>query len=68
MREVTGSSHAEPSQPRCDSVNSLSNNLEKLLRHTTKFVLVFDDIDRQREATPTLVPGLARLGSIVRSK
>jgi len=30
-----------------------------------RFVLVFDGIDRQREAPGTLLPGLARLSEIV---
>jgi origin recognition complex subunit 5 len=29
-------------------------------------VLVFDGIDQQREAPPTLLPALARLGEFVR--
>ena len=36
------------------------NDLER------KHVLVLDRIDRQREATPILLAGLARLGEIVR--
>lgn len=31
----------------------------------SKFVLVFDGIDRQRDAPPTLLPALARLAEIV---
>jgi origin recognition complex subunit 5 len=34
---------------------------------TKKFVLVFDGIDRQRDAPPTLLPALARMGEIVSS-
>lgn len=30
-----------------------------------KLVLVFDGIDRQKDAPPTLLPALARLGEIV---
>jgi origin recognition complex subunit 5 len=30
-----------------------------------KFVLVFDGIDRQKEAQPTLLPALARMGELV---
>jgi hypothetical protein len=30
-----------------------------------RFVLVFDGIDQQRDAPPTLLPALARLGEIV---
>lgn len=41
-----------------------------MLKHTPRpdlfrFVLVFDAIDRQREAAPTLLPALARLSEIV---
>jgi len=32
---------------------------------TTKFVLVFDGIDKQRDAPHTLIPALARLSEIV---
>jgi origin recognition complex subunit 5 len=66
VRSSHGSSNGAVSQPRCDSVNSLANHLEKLLALVPKFVLVFDGIDRQKEATPILFPGLARLGDIVR--
>ena len=66
MREMTAPNALGSSQPRCDSVNSLCTILEKLLQSVPKFVLVFDGIDRQREATSTLIPGLARLGSMVR--
>ena len=37
--------------------------MEKLLRSTSEFVIVFDNIDKQREAPPTLLPALARLGT-----
>lgn len=30
-----------------------------------KFVLVLDGIDRQRDAPPTLLPALARMGEVV---
>jgi origin recognition complex subunit 5 len=53
-------------QSRCETVNTLENHLEKTVHGLPKFVLVFDGIDRQREMSPTLIPGLARLGSIVR--
>ena len=66
MREITGSGSSQSAQPRCDSVNSLASNLEKILQAAPKFVLVFDGIDRQRELTPILIPGLARLGTTVR--
>lgn len=50
---------------RCESLSSLSVILSRLLAHTKKFVLVFDGVDKQREAPPTLLPALARLGEIV---
>jgi origin recognition complex subunit 5 len=68
MRDINSAHQGVPLQPRCDSVNSLCSSLEKLLLHVKKFILVFDGIDRQREATPILLPGLARLGSVVRMK
>lgn len=40
--------------------SNAGNNLTK-----GKFVLVLDGIDRQREAPPTLLPALARMGEIV---
>jgi origin recognition complex subunit 5 len=30
-----------------------------------KFVLILDGIDRQRDAPPTLLPALARMGEVV---
>ena len=38
------------------------------MRQLPKLILVFDGIDKQREAQPTLIPGLVRLGSIVRHR
>ncbi|KAI0100709.1 origin recognition complex subunit 5 C-terminus-domain-containing protein [Hypoxylon sp. NC0597] len=56
---------------RCETLAALTVELTKLLkydqRHDTnsRFVLVFDGIDRQREAPPTLLPALARLSEII---
>ena len=50
---------------RCESVSAFANVLSRILRTIDKFVLVFDGIDEQREAPPTLLPAMARLGSIV---
>ncbi|MCJ1244277.1 hypothetical protein MMC30_001475 [Trapelia coarctata] len=50
---------------RCESVTVLVVQLQQLLQGQKKFVLVFDGIDRQREAPPTLLPALARLGEII---
>ena len=50
---------------RCESLSSLTVQLERITRLQSKFVLVFDGIDRQPDAPSTLVPALARLGEIV---
>lgn len=57
---------------RCETVAALTVELTKMLKYDqpqerdSRFVLVFDGIDRQREAPPTLLPALARLSEIVR--
>lgn len=56
---------------RCESLGSLANLLGRMLGgdglKEQKFVVVFDGIDRLRDANgmPTLIPGLVRLGEIV---
>lgn len=55
---------------RCEHVSSLAVLLEECLASRPedkrgKFVLVLDEIDRQREAPHTLLSALARLGEIV---
>ncbi|KAI9782209.1 MAG: hypothetical protein M1839_005323 [Geoglossum umbratile] len=51
---------------RCENTSVLAVQLQKLLGSTTqKLVLVFDGVDRQREAPPTLLPALARLGELI---
>lgn len=59
---------------RCENVAQLVVELGRMLEGwrtsddgatNRKIVLVFDGIDHQREAPPTLLPGLARLGEIV---
>lgn len=62
---------------RCENLAQLVVELGRMLEGWTKLndeeagkqklVIVFDGIDRQREAPPTLLPALARLGEIVRS-
>ncbi|KAJ5493391.1 hypothetical protein N7539_002137 [Penicillium diatomitis] len=57
---------------RCEHVSMLAVLLEECLaardeNKRGKFVLVLDEIDRQREAPPTLLSALARLGDIVPS-
>ncbi|KAH8677508.1 origin recognition complex subunit 5 C-terminus-domain-containing protein [Xylariales sp. PMI_506] len=55
---------------RCETLAALTVELSKLLKYVERdggwrFVLVFDTIDRQREAPPTLLPALARLSEII---
>ena len=51
---------------RCENISALVSHLQSMLRSHDKFVLVLDGIDQQREAPPTLLPALARLGEFVR--
>ena len=64
---------------RCENLAQLAVEIGRLLDdsshkldfgresdHTKdKFVLVLDGIDRQRDAPPTLLPALARMGEVV---
>ncbi|KAL9120000.1 MAG: hypothetical protein Q9187_003441 [Circinaria calcarea] len=50
---------------RCESLNALVVQLQSLLQGDKKFVLVLDGIDGQREAPPTLLPAIARLGETI---
>ncbi|KAI1753075.1 origin recognition complex subunit Orc5 [Xylaria castorea] len=55
---------------RCETLAALTVELTKLLKYIerdaqSRFVLVFDGIDRQRDAPPTLLPALARLSEII---
>ncbi|KAG9622007.1 hypothetical protein KCU64_g21010, partial [Aureobasidium melanogenum] len=50
---------------RCESLSTLTSSLERLFEGIDKFVLVLDGIDEQREAPPTLLPSLARLGQLI---
>ena len=50
---------------RCESISAFLVELQTLLAGEAKFVLVFDGIDRQREAAPTLLAAIARLGETV---
>lgn len=51
---------------RCENLSAFVAELQLLLQGSERFILVFDNIDEQREASPTLLPGLARLGEVVR--
>lgn len=55
---------------RCETVSQLTVELSRMLKYTPRpdhfrFVLVFDGVDRQRDAPRTLFPALARLSEIV---
>lgn len=50
---------------RCENLSALTVNLQRLLRKEERFILVFDGVDKQRDAPPTLLPALARLGEFV---
>lgn len=50
---------------RCENLSALTSSLERLLEGIDKFVLVLDGVDEQREAPPTLLPTLARLGQLI---
>ncbi|KAL2018637.1 hypothetical protein VTK56DRAFT_540 [Thermocarpiscus australiensis] len=55
---------------RCETLSQLTVELSKMLKYTPRpegfrFVLVFDGIDRQRDAPHTLLPALARLSEII---
>ena len=50
---------------RCESISVFTVELQRLLEGRDKFILVFDGIDRQRDAAPTLLPAVVRLGEIV---
>ncbi|KAF2016736.1 hypothetical protein BU24DRAFT_462854 [Aaosphaeria arxii CBS 175.79] len=50
---------------RTENLNSLIVHLQKMLDGRGQFVLVFDGIDKQREAPPTLLPALARFSETI---
>ncbi|KAF2840433.1 hypothetical protein M501DRAFT_931393 [Patellaria atrata CBS 101060] len=52
---------------RCQNISALAVHLQRLLESCDNFVLVFDGIDKQREAPPTLLAALARFGEIIPS-
>jgi origin recognition complex subunit 5 len=70
--QVQDALHNGATPGRCETLAALAAELTKMLKYNerdpeSRFVLVFDGIDRQRDAPPTLLPGLARLSEIVRS-
>ncbi|KAL8682382.1 MAG: hypothetical protein Q9186_001572 [Xanthomendoza sp. 1 TL-2023] len=50
---------------RCENISTYLVQLQRLLQGRKRFILVFDNIDRQREAAPTLLSALARLGELI---
>lgn len=59
-----------PKARRCETLSQLTVELSNMLKYSEhpedwRFVLVFDAIDRQRDAPSTLLPGLARLSEVV---
>ncbi|KAK4504928.1 hypothetical protein PRZ48_002891 [Zasmidium cellare] len=62
-QHVNGDTESHPG--RCENLSSLSVHLQRLLEKRDKFVLVLDGVDKQREAPPTLLPALARLGEVI---
>ena len=52
---------------RCENLGALAVQLQALLENRKRFALVFDHIDKQREAPPTLLAALARFGEMVRA-
>lgn len=50
---------------RCENLSALTVHLQRLLSKHDVFTLVFDGVDKQRDAPPTLLPALARLGEFV---
>ncbi|KAI9768538.1 MAG: hypothetical protein M1835_006848 [Candelina submexicana] len=65
IEEMDEGSTSQKGYSRCESMSALAVQLQELLHRKLRFVLVFDGIDRQREAPPTLLPTLARLGEII---
>ena len=59
---------SEALEAKCENVSALAVQLQRLLEGREKFVLVFDGIDHQREAPPTLLPALGRMGEMVCKK
>lgn len=63
--EYHGGQESARSLGRCESLSTLQVQLGILLAGNKRLVLVFDGIDRQREAPQTLIPALARFGELV---
>ncbi|CAK7229145.1 hypothetical protein SBRCBS47491_007148 [Sporothrix bragantina] len=62
--------HLGPRSRRCETLSQLTVELSNLLKYGERpqerhLVLVFDAVDRQRDAPSTLLPGLARLPEVI---
>ena len=55
----------QPVDGRCESISAFVVQLQHMIARCGKVILVFDGIDRQRDAAPTLLPAIARLGEVV---
>lgn len=70
VRKVASALGLHDFATRCESLAQLNYELSRMLKQDIRprgrhFVLVFDAIDRQKEAPPTLLPALARLSEMV---
>ena len=63
--EAGGADNVDVGDGRCESISVFVVQLQQLMKDRGKFILVLDGIDRQREAAPTLLPAIARLGELV---
>ncbi|TKA25564.1 hypothetical protein B0A50_05425 [Salinomyces thailandicus] len=50
---------------RCETLSALEVHLQHLLENQGKFTLALDGVDKQRDAPPTLLPALARMGDMI---
>lgn len=64
---LRGEDDAKGHSGPCENLSALVVHLQRLVVGHEKFVLVLDGIDNQRDAPPTLLPALARLGEIIPS-
>ncbi|KAG6360664.1 hypothetical protein INS49_011729 [Diaporthe citri] len=72
VRKVSSALDFHDFATRCESLAQLNFELSRMLKQVVQperrhFVLVFDAIDRQKEAPPTLLPALARLSEMIPS-
>lgn len=70
LRRVADALGSDSVTSRCESLAQLTFDMSRMLKYPPqparrRFVLVFDGIDRQREAPSTLLPALARLSEAV---